>query len=316
MLGSPGYLMPDNCREHSDVRSSPTIRDYGLLIGLSLIFGTSFIFTDISVSYLPPFTVATTRLIIAFGLMYVVMKIARQSLPDGGRVWLYIVLSAATGNAIPFVLISWGQVKVEAGLTAIFMAVMPLATIVIANLFTDDEKLNRWKFAGVICGVAGIVVLIGPAALSQVGENTLRQLAILSAALCYAINAVITRKLTSLPRLPMITAILMSASAMLIIPTLIVDQPWQLRYEATPMIAVTLLAIGPTAFATWLILTIIDRQGASFMSQINFMVPLFGVALGSIFLHERLAINAYFALLIILCALALSRRGASLQGSP
>ena len=93
--------------------------------------------------------------------------------------WLYIVLSAATGNAIPFVLISWGQVKVEAGLTAIFMAVMPLATIVIANLFTDDEKLNRWKFAGVICGVAGIVVLIGPAALSQVGENTLRQLAIL-----------------------------------------------------------------------------------------------------------------------------------------
>ena len=73
MLGSPGYLMPDNCREHSDVRSSPTIRDYGLLIGLSLIFGTSFIFTDISVSHLPPFTVATTRLIIAFGLMYVVM---------------------------------------------------------------------------------------------------------------------------------------------------------------------------------------------------------------------------------------------------
>ena len=102
---------------------------------------------------------------------------------------------------------------------------------------------------------------------------------------------------------------------MLIIPTLIVDQPWQLQYEATPMIAVILLAIGPTAFATWLILTIIDRQGASFMSQINFMVPLFGVALGSIFLHERLPINAYFALLIILCALALSRRGTSLQGS-
>ena len=293
------------------MRTSPTIRDYGLLTGLSLIFGASFIFTDIGVSHLPPFTVATSRLIIAFLLMYVAMKIARQSLPGKGRVWLYIVLSAATGNAIPFVLISWGQVKVEAGLTAIFMAIMPLATIVIANLFTDDEKLNRWKFAGVICGVAGIVVLIGPAALSEVGENTIRQLAILCAALCYAVNAVITRKLTSLPRLPMITAILMSASAMLIIPMLVVDQPWQLQVNAAPVIAIVILAIGPTAFATWLILTIIDRQGASFMSQINFMVPLFGVAMGSIFLHERLPINAYFALLIILCALALSRRGSS-----
>ncbi len=291
------------------MRSSPTIWDYGLLVGLSLIFGASFIFTDIGVSYLPPFTVATTRLIIAFLLMYAVMKAAGQTMPARGRVWLYIVLSAATGNAIPFVLISWGQVKVEAGLTAIFMAIMPLATIVLANLFTDDEKLNRWKLAGVLCGVAGIVVLIGPAALSEVGENTIRQLAILSAAICYAINAIITRQLTSLPRLPMITAILMSASAMLVVPTLVIDQPWQLQFETTPVVAIVILAIGPTAFATWLILTIIDRQGASFMSQINFMVPLFGVAMGSIFLHERLPINAYFALLIILCALALSRRG-------
>jgi len=291
------------------VRTSPTVWDYGLLIGLSLIFGASFIFTDISVSHLPPFTVATTRLIVAALLMYIVMKMAGQSLPGKGNIWPFIILSAATGNAIPFVLISWGQVKVEAGLTAIFMAVMPLATIVLANLFTDDEKLNRWKLAGVVCGVAGIIVLIGPAALSEVGENTLRQLAILTAALCYAMNAVITRKLTSLPRLPMITAILLSASAMLVIPTLMIDHPWDLQFNMTPVISIVILAIGPTAFATWLILTIIDRQGASFMSQINFMVPLFGVAMGSIFLHERLPINAYFALLIILCALALSRRG-------
>jgi drug/metabolite transporter (DMT)-like permease len=293
------------------VRAAPSLWDYVLLIGLSLIFGASFIFTDIGVSHLPPMTVATTRLIIAFLLMYAVMKVMRQSLPASGKIWIYIILSAATGNAVPFVLISWGQVKVEAGLTAIFMAIMPLATIVVANFFTDDEKLNRWKIAGVTCGVAGIVVLIGPGALADIGDNTIRQLAILCAALCYAVNAVITRQLTSLPRLPMITAILMSASAMLIIPTLVIDQPWQQTFTAAPVLSIVILAIGPTAFATWLILTIIDRQGASFMSQINFMVPLFGVAMGSLFLHERLPVNAYLALLIILLALALSRRGTS-----
>ena len=73
--------------------------------------------------------------------------------------------------------------------------------------------------------------------------------------------------------------------------------------------AILALAIGPTAIATMLILIIIDRSGATFLSQINFMVPLLGVVFGAVLLQEKLSANAYWALVIIILALAMSRYG-------
>ena len=89
------------------------------------------------------------------------------------------------------------------------------------------------------------------------------------------------------------------------------DRPWGLSVHIESIGALVMLAVGSTAIATLLILVIIERCGATFLSQINFMVPLFGVLFGAVLLNERLAANAYIALAIILIALALSRRGQS-----
>ena len=272
---------------------SPNSLDYMLLFGLSAIFGMSFIFTNISVREIPPLTVAAGRLLIALLIVYPIMRIQKQRLPAIGKIWLTIFLSGLLGNALPFALISWGQVKVEAGLAAIFMAVMPLATIVFAQFLTVDERINRWKLIAVLLGFAGIVVLMGFDSLSELGDETLRQLAILLAAFCYALNAIVTRKLTSIPKYSM-TSALMIAACVLIVPfSLILDQPLSLSPTASSLMAILALAIGPTAIATMLILIIIDRSGATFLSQINFMVPLLGVVLGAVLLQEKLSTNAY-----------------------
>lgn len=241
--------------------------------------------------------------------MYPLMHFAGQKLPKAGRIWIYIFLSGMFGNALPFALVSWGQVKVEAGLAAIFMAIMPLSTILLAQIMTDNEKINRWKMAGVLLGFVGIVVLMGKESLESIGDEIFRQLAILLAAISYALNAIITRKLTTLPKYSMVTALMIAACILLLPASLIIDQPWRISVGAPSLIAVLILAIGSTAIATLLILTIIERCGATFLSQINFMVPLFGVLFGTVLLGERLSANAYVALSIILVALALSRRG-------
>ena len=288
---------------------SPNSLDYMLLFGLSAIFGMSFIFTNISVQEIPPLTVAAGRLLIALLIVYPIMRIQKQRLPAIGKIWLTIFLSGLLGNALPFALISWGQVKVEAGLAAIFMAVMPLATIVFAQFLTADERINRWKLIAVLLGFAGIVVLMGFDSLSDLGDETLRQLAILLAAFCYALNAIVTRKLTSIPKYSM-TSALMIAACVLIVPfSLVLDQPLSLSPTASSLMAILALAIGPTAIATMLILIIIDRSGATFLSQINFMVPLLGVVFGAVLLQEKLSANAYWALVIIILALAMSRYG-------
>jgi len=296
--------------------STPGAVDYAVLTGLAAMFGASFMFTNISVAEIPPLTVAAGRLFLALLILYPIMRLAGQRLPPPGAIWLTIFAAALFGNALPFSLISWGQVRVEAGLTGIFMAIMPLATIALAHVFTGDEKLNRWKVAGVLFGLLGVVVLMGPDSLATLGDQTIRQLAIIGGALCYAVNAILTKKLVTLPKRSMITALMLVASLQLVPISLALDQPWQLTPSAGAAAALLVLAIGPTALATLIILIIIDRQGASFLSQINFMVPVFGVLFGAVFLSERLSSNAYVALMIILSGVALSRWGNQRRAHP
>ena len=281
--------------------------DYGLLLALSVLFGVSFTLTGISVRDIPPFTLAAGRLLIAFALLYPLMRMNRQKLSPVGMPWLIILASAFFGNALPFVLISWGQQTVQAGLTAIFMAVMPLVTLLLAHWLTEDEKLDRWKVIGVLLGLLGVIVLTGRSALFALGDDLIRQLAILLAAVCYAINAIITRKLTKLPRWSVMTALMLLGSLMLVPLSLVVDHPWLLRPEWSSVASVVALAVGPTAIATVMILVIIGRQGASFLSQINFLVPVFGMLFGVVLLGEQLPANAYFALVIILAGVGLSK---------
>jgi len=291
-----------------DTRPSPNLTDYALLFGLAVMFGTSFTFTSIAVKDIPPITLAALRVCIALVVVFIVMVAARQRLPAYGRVWIFIFASAFFGNVLPFSLIGWGQVKVEAGLTAIFMAVMPLITIVLAQFYTRDERLNRYKVLGVLTGLLGVIVLMGLDALNAIGDETLRQFAIVIAATCYAVNAIITKELTGHPRKSIIAA-LMLAAVILFVPLVLIEQPWSMRPSVAAQLSLLALAVGPTALATLMILVIIDRQGASFFGQINFLVPIFGVFFGVVFLAERLAANAWVALALILFGVALSRRG-------
>ena len=290
------------------LKGGPGFIDYALLIGLAAIFGSSFLFTHIAVQSMPPFSVVAARLSVAAIVLLVVLSLAKQRLPKGS-VWVWIFASALFGNAIPFSLISWGQQEVDAGLTSIFMAVMPLSTVLLAHCVTTDEKLNRWTLTGVLFGLVGVCVLMGWSALSQLGNESLSQLAILGGAVCYAVNALITRKLTHLSKWPMSAGLLVAASILTVPLALVFEAPWQLAPSASSLLAVLALAAGPTALATAMILAIIGRQGASFLSQINFMVPLFGVFFGVVFLHERLPANAWAALAVILSGVALARRG-------
>ncbi len=287
----------------------PGLADYLLLTGLAIIFGASFIFTNLAVSEIAPLTVATSRLMLAAVLLYALMLIKRQHLPAKGRIWLFIIAAAFFGNAFPFALISWGQVKVDAGLTAILMAVMPLITVLLAHLTTADEKMNRYKLVGVICGLLGVVVLMGWDELGSLGDNMLRQYAIALAACCYAVNAIVTKQLTGVARLPMMTALMLVATIMLLPFTLWLEVPWTSPPGVRSLVAIVALAVGPTALATLIILNIIDRSGASFLSQINFMVPLAGVFMGWLFLNEVLPAKAWIALFIILTGIAISRVG-------
>lgn len=288
-------------------RTAPGPTDYLLLLFLGLIFGSSFMFTNISVQELPPLTVAASRVFIAAVIFVFLMWRMNQHIAIDPRLWIWVLASGLLGNAIPFSLISWGQVKVDASLTAIFMAVIPLATMSMAHFLTQDEKMGVSKAFGVLLGLLGVILLMGWESVSRLGENIVQQFAIVLATLCYAANAIITKKLVKQPKIAISAWLMVSASSVLVPLCLVIEKPWKYEVSGKSILAIMALGIGPTAFATWMIILIIGRQGASFLSQINFIVPISGVVLANVFLGEVLPASGFVALLIILLGIALSR---------
>ena len=175
------------------------------------------------------------------------------------------------------------------------------------HFFTSDEKLTVRKAVGVSLGLAGLIVLMGPDRLANLGDETVRELAVAGAATCYGINALITKRLVHLPRRAVAAAMMVVSAAIMIPASLVIDRPWTLAPSTESLVSVLVLGVVQTAVATMLLFAIVRRQGASFFSQINFLVPLFGVVWGALILAERPSANALLALVLILIGIAVVR---------
>jgi drug/metabolite transporter (DMT)-like permease len=277
---------------------------------LAAIWGSSFLFIKIAVESVPAVPMTTLRIGLAAVLMLVLTRAYGEALPKDPKLWVFIMLAALFGNALPFTLISWGEEAIDSGLAAILMAPMPLTTVLLAHVFTRDEKLSPAKLAGVVLGILGLIVLIGPESLTRLGEDTVRQLAVAAAGCCYAANAVASKWLTGGSRLGM-TAAVMIASTALMVPLSVANlSAWSFSPSALSLTAIAVLAVMQTAIGTLLMLGIVGRQGASFFSQINFLIPLFGVFWGAVILAERPSPNAVGALALILLGVGVARRAA------
>ena len=289
--------------------------DWMLLAALVAMWGSSFMFIKLGVASVPTSTLVAARLILGALILIMVVYLRGARLPPFGKVWGYYTILALLGNCIPFTAITWGQQRTDSALAGILMAVMPLATMVLAHFFVHGEHMTRNRALGFVLGFAGIVVLMGPVALAGIGAPalaTLSQLAILCGALCYAGNSVLTRILARGDDvLVASTAMLLIASVIALPVALAVDRPWQVEASAVSLWAILWLGVGPTAIATVVYFKLIALAGPTFMSLVNYMSPAVAVFLGVALLGETLGLHAYVALVMILTGIAVSqwRRG-------
>lgn len=280
-----------------------------LLFALVAMWGSSFLLTKVAVASLPPAHVVTVRLLIAALLLGGLVLIARKQRPRLGVVWVYFVAMAIIGNVLPFLLISWGQQRIDSGLAGILMAVMPLTTLVLAHFFVAGEQMNRRRLGGFSLGFVGIVVLVGPQALAQLGgsgEVLWAQLAVLGGAVCYAVNTIVARRRPEADAW-MTAAIVLSIATLLSAPFSISRAP-AVDYPSEALIAVLLLGLISTAMATVVYFKLVALAGPTFLSLINYLIPLWALALGVMFLDERPDWNAILALVLILAGIGLSQR--------
>jgi len=217
---------------------------------------------------------------------------------------------AIVGNCMPFWFITTGQRSIDSALAGILMAIMPLATLLLAHFFVTGESMTRNRVAGFLLGFAGIVALMGPAALAGLGGSPLQVLAqfsVLAGALCYAVNGIMIRVMLKGDVMVASAAIIAAAAVVSVPVALVVDQPWRLSPSADAVWLLLWIGIGPTAIATLVHLKLISSAGPTFMSLINYCIPVVATFFGVTLLGEEPGVNAYTGLLLILSGIALSQ---------
>jgi drug/metabolite transporter (DMT)-like permease len=265
-----------------------TALDWAALLFLSLLWGASFFFAKVAVAEIPPFTLAFIRIAVAAAILIVVLGATGRFVRIDRSVIGALFLMGIINNVIPFNLLFWGQTHIASGLASIFNATMPLFTVVVAHFVTDDEKFTPGRIVGLGFGFAGVVVIMGPELMHELGTNVLAELACLAAAFFYAISAVYARRFRALPPLVLATGQL-SASTVMLMPIMLIDRPWLLPTPSAHALWAGLgLAVISTALAYLVYYRIIARNGATNVSLVTFLIPVSAIVLGVLFLGETL----------------------------
>jgi drug/metabolite transporter (DMT)-like permease len=285
-----------------------TAREWGLLALLSLLWGGSFFFIGVAVKELPPLTLAALRVGLAALILWVSAPLTGAAPPRNGQAVAALALLGLGNNALPFALIAWGQTHLAAGLASILNAATPLFAVLVAHVFTAEEKLSRLKIIGTAAGMAGVAWVIGPDLLwGQAKVNAWAEGAVLLAALSYAASAVFARRVRALGLKPLDVATgQATAGAIYLVPlALFVDAPWTLPVPS-PAVVASVFAIAAlcTALAYVVYFPILSGAGATNVLLVTLLAPATSVVLGALFLHERLLARQFLGFALIAVGLA------------
>ncbi|MBY6081638.1 DMT family transporter [Ruegeria arenilitoris] len=285
----------------------PDIRDWSGVIALGLIWGGTFMVVSMALEGYGPITVATARTTLGAVMLLALMGLTGRRIPSltPSLAWS-VILIGILSTALPFVLLSWGQQYVPSAFAGLSMAAIPLMVLPLAHFFSD-EPLNARRFVGVSLGFTGALVLIGPG-LAQLGSGAepLAQLACIGAAFCYSVASILTRRCPPIDPV-VLAALTLVVGAVILLPIMLTTEGVPAPQGLRPTLALIVLGLVPTAFATLLRVSIIRSAGSVFMTLVNYQVPVWSMIFGAWILSEALPLRFYIALALILTGMAISQ---------
>lgn len=273
-------------------------RDLGALVLLSSLWGGSFLFLRVAAPSLGPVVLIEVRVLLA-GLVLLGYATALGRVPRAGRHWPDYLFIGAINSAVPFVLISWAELRLPASLAATLNATTPLFGALVASVWLR-ESLTGKRAAGLAVGFAGVAVLAGLGPLPLTPGLLLSVGASLAAALCYGVAAVYTKVRVpgGDPRTLSLYSQLFAAGVLA--PFVPFAIPAALP-TATVVVCVLALAVLSTALAYLLYFRLVANVGPTKALLVTYLVPAFGALWGALFLGETLGWSFFggFALIAV-----------------
>ena len=285
----------------------PKLLDYFLLTILALIWASAFFNIKIATYSYGPITIAFLR--IFFGTIPVIALclFKKIKIEAFSKDWYWFASIGMINLVIPFFLIAYGMQKIQSNLAAILMASTPLSATLLAHFFTDNEKINFEKVLGVLIGFSGIVFLFSDNVLIN-EKNFFSAILILIGSTFYVVGGLLTLKISNKKNENVTASILIWATIFLIPITAYVEQPWSLNPSIESTISVIYLGVVATGFAWLLRFRILKNNGLVFQAQVAYLIPIFGVILGYLFLKELITSKVLMALIAVIIGIYLVKK--------
>ena len=262
--------------------------DWLVFVGLSFMWGSSYLFIKIGVETLTPFTLIALRLGIGLILLATVVMLARETLPREPRIYGHLLVMALINITIPFFLITTAEQTTDSALAAIINGSVPLFTIVIAALLLDDEPITINRLVGLAVGFIGVVVIVSRG-LGSAESSLSGELALIGSSISYAAGAVYARRNVRGLR-PMIPALFQVGFAFVItaVLALLTERPFQTQFRPDAVFAVVWLGILGSGFAYLAVFRLFRNWGATRTTLVAYLLPVWGIVLGYVVLHEAI----------------------------
>ena len=286
--------------------------DYFLLTVLALIWASAFFNIKIATYSYGPLTIAFLR--IFFGAIPVVLLcyLKKIKIEAFSKDWYWFAAIGFINLVIPFFLIAYGVQKVQSNLAAILMASTPLTAVALAHFFTKNEKINLIKALGVLLGFSGIVFLFSDNILID-ENNFFSAFSILFGSCFYVVGGLLTLKISNKKNENVTASILIWGTLILLPISLFFEEPWNLSPRLDSTLSLIYLGIFSTGIAWLLRFYILKHNGLVFQAQVAYLIPIFGVILGFLFLNEAITPKTIVSLVAVIIGIYIVKRGSKIK---
>ncbi len=287
---------------------SITLVDWGLLLAASVLVGSTFLFINVAVEEVPPLVIAAIRALISALICWIVMRASGARLPRTRRGWTALFWLGLLTSAFPFFTVAWGQQHIESGMGGILFGTMPILAVLLAPPLLAEETFTRRALIGGVVGLAGIILLMGPSVLSNASDQVLGISITFLGPVSQTLGAIYARRQTGLNPRAMVTGSMIFGSVVLVPLAFAVEAPLSLDPGMGAIAAIVVTGVL-TGAGFCLYFVVISRVGAMRSSLVPMFFPVVAVVLGAVILGERLPVEAFIGLALILAgAIAVSRR--------
>jgi drug/metabolite transporter (DMT)-like permease len=283
-----------------------TRRYVPLLLLLTGLWGSSFLFIEVALDEVEPSVLMFLRLLAAAVVLVPFLALrsgARAASAQLGAGWRPLLVLGAINAAIPFTLIAWGQKHIDSGIAAIANASVPIFVALLAIRFRPSEKVTGSRALGILTGIVGVAVLAG--ANPEGGWWAVAgTLAVVTASFLYAVGALYAQThVEDLDPMLLVTGSTL-AGAVMLAPLAGAQAPGSIPgWEV--WVAVAVLGIGGMAIGQFVYYVMLEHHGSTKTALVTYLLPGMALVLGIVFLDEPLTVAAVAGLALVLAGVAL-----------